>query len=83
MPLTNPQKDATRREWVTSQVQSSSQPIQFNKADLRAAITAIDDWATANSASFNTALPEPFKTQATATQKAALFAFVVLRRFTG
>lgn len=83
MALTNPQKDETRRQWVASQVQSSAQPVQFDKTQLRAAITAVDDWATANAASFNAALPEPFRSQATQTQKAALLAFVLLRRFTG
>lgn len=81
--LTTAQINATWRQWVDDQVVSSAQPIQFNQADLRAAVAAVDAWATANSASFNSALPEPFKSAATATQKAALLAYVITRRFTG
>lgn len=81
--LTTAQINATWKQWVDDQVQASGQPIQFNQADLRAAVAAVDAWATANAASFNTALPEPFKSAATATQKAALLAYVITRRFTG
>lgn len=51
------------------------------KADIQAAINAADDWANTNAASFNTALPVAFRTNATATQKALLLACVVLARF--
>lgn len=81
--LTTPQVNATWKQWADDQVQSSAQPIQFNQTDLRAAVTAVDAWATTNAASFNAALPEPFKSSATATQKAALLACVITRRFTG
>lgn len=83
MALTSPQVEATWKRWADDQVRSSSQPIQFSQADLRAAVAAVDAWATANAASFNAALPEPFKSGATATQKAALLSFVLDRRFTG
>lgn len=53
----------------------------FTKADIDAAIVAADDWATANASSYNTALPQPFRSTATAGQKAALLAYVTLRRW--
>jgi len=46
-----------------------------------AAVNAADDWVEANQASYNTALPEPFKTWATPRQKSLVLMQVVLRRF--
>lgn len=51
------------------------------KADIQAAIAATDDWAVANAASFNSALPLPFRTVATAAQKARLLMYVIRRRY--
>ena len=51
------------------------------KTDLRAAYNAADQWASDNAASFNTALPQPFRGAATATQKARLLAAVLNKRF--
>ena len=53
------------------------------KADLQAAVNAADDWADANAAGFNAALPTAFSTNATAGQKALLLAVVALARFDG
>lgn len=55
-------------------------PFNFSKVDIRAAIIAADTWATANAASYNTALPVAFRTGASAAQKALLLAYVCLRR---
>lgn len=52
----------------------------LTKAQLRAAFNAADDWADANAASFNSALPVVSRNALTATQKAQLLALVVLRR---
>lgn len=52
----------------------------FVKADLTAAIIATDDWIDDNAAAFNTALPLPFRTSATAAQKTLLFCWVAMRR---
>jgi hypothetical protein len=51
------------------------------KADLRAAVDAIDSWVDSNSAAFNTAIPQPARGALTAKQKAALLMLVVGRRF--
>lgn len=53
----------------------------INKTALRAAVDAADDWADANAASYNSALPATFRNNATAGQKALLLAVVVLARF--
>lgn len=51
------------------------------KADLQAAIDAIDTWVDGNAAAFNLALPQPARTALTARQKAWLLTFVVQSRF--
>lgn len=53
----------------------------ITKADLRAAVNAMDDWAEGNAATLNLAIPLPARTALTAKQKAWLFYFVVRRRF--
>lgn len=45
------------------------------------AVDDVDDWIDANQASYNAALPEPFKTWSTTRQKAAVLAFVLHERF--
>jgi len=52
----------------------------YSKADLRAALDATDAWIESNQASFNVALPQPFRNQATLEQKTLLFCYVALRR---
>lgn len=52
----------------------------LSKADLRAAVNAVDDWVDSNSSSFNTALPQPARSTLTAKQKAQVLVYVVTRR---
>lgn len=52
----------------------------FTKPQLIAAVAAADDWADANAAEYNTALPAAFRNAATAGQKALLLAYVIARR---
>ena len=51
------------------------------KAELRAAVDSIDQWVDDNSASFNSAIPQPARGALTAKQKAAILMYVVSRRF--
>jgi hypothetical protein len=51
------------------------------KADIQAAIAAVDDWVVNNAASFNGALPLAARQGLTAAQKARLLLYVVRRRF--
>lgn len=53
----------------------------ITKTDLQAAVNAADDWAGANAASYNSALPATFRNNATTAQKAVLLAVVVLARY--
>lgn len=52
----------------------------FTKDQLKAAVDATDTWIDSNAASFNSALPAPFRTGASLTQKTLLFCFVAMRR---
>ena len=61
-------------------MRANSEPCPFTKAQLRAAIDATDTWIDTNAAAFNSALPAPFRTGATQTQKTILFCWVAMRR---
>lgn len=52
----------------------------FTKAQLQAAVNAIDDFLEANAATLNNAFPAAFRTAATTAQKAAVVGFVAMRR---
>lgn len=58
----------------------NTDPCNFTKADLRAAVDACDTWVESNATSFNSALPQPFRGQAAAGQKTVLLCFVAMRR---
>ncbi len=70
--------------WSTLMTESSRTHTSLagvTKAELRAAINAADDWADANAASYNTALPQPARGALTAKQKAAILLYVIKRRY--
>jgi hypothetical protein len=51
------------------------------KAELRAAVNAVDAWVDANATAYNTAIPQPARGALTTKQKALLLMFVVSRRW--
>lgn len=53
------------------------------KADLLAAVNAVDQWIDDNSASFNSSMPQPARSALTAQQKSDLFLRVLRRRVKG
>ncbi len=53
----------------------------ITKAQLRAAVDAIDDWIVANAAAFNTAIPVAARNALTSAQKARLLALIALKRY--
>lgn len=60
---------------------SSNGPVPVaNKADIRAAVDATDDWIDTNAAAFNSALPATFRTNANLAQKTLLFCAVAAMR---
>lgn len=60
---------------------STRTTISIVKADLRAAVNAIDGWVDTNAAAFNTAIPQPARGALTPQQKAKLLWYVMQRRF--
>ena len=58
----------------------NTDPCAFAKTDLRAAINAVDVWIDNNASAFNLALPQPFRSAATADQKTLLLCWVAMRR---
>lgn len=72
-----------RDAWAAFQREESQEqvPMGLLKADLRAAVDAVDAWVEANAASLNTAIPLPARAALTARQKAKLLMAVVERRF--
>jgi hypothetical protein len=63
------------REWSRE-----AQTVGVNKADLRVAVNAIDDWVNINASAFNAAIPQPARAALTAPQKALLLMYVIQKR---
>ena len=53
----------------------------LTKADLRAAVNALDDFLVTNASAINSAIPQPARAQLTTAQKAELFSIIVLKRY--
>jgi hypothetical protein len=79
--LTNEQRQELWATYMSSVSGDGEAVGAFNKNELRTALDAVDDWVNTNQASFNAALPEPFQSEATASQKARLLTGVVGKRF--
>ena len=54
--------------------------VKIGTQAVRAAADATNTWIDDNQASFNAALPEPFKSTATLEQKTLLFCYVAMKR---
>lgn len=78
--LTDPERSALFQKF-SQDLSNTRTSIGLVKADVRAAINAIDDWVDANATAFNQAIPQPARAALTAQQKAKLLWFVVQRRF--
>lgn len=55
-------------------------PSTILKSDAKTALDALDQWLDDNALAINGALPQPFRGQATAEQKALLLAYICLER---
>jgi hypothetical protein len=53
----------------------------LTKADLRAAVNALDDYLNTNAVVINTAIPQPARGALTAPQKALLLVYVIRQRY--
>lgn len=66
---------------IMQELSRDRQPCSITKAELRAAVDAIDGWIDANTVAFNTAIPQPARGALTTKQKARLLSLIVQRRF--
>ena len=70
-----------RRELWAEFQRENTESISVTKADLRAAVDAIDVWVDNNATAFNTAIPQPARGALSTKQKAMLLMYVVTQRF--
>jgi hypothetical protein len=63
------------------ELSTDHETISITKADLRAAVNAIDVFLNDNAAAINTAIPQPARGALSASQKARLLVFVVRKRY--
>jgi hypothetical protein len=76
-PLSDPDRAALWAEFMRLNPDPCG---ALTKAELRAAVDAIDQWADDNATEFNQAIPQPARGVLTTKQKAFLLVFVVRRR---
>ena len=80
--LTTDQRRALWAE-LMQELSRDGQTVAITKADLRAAVDALDTWLDTNAATINTAIPQPARGALTTAQKARLLMFVVRARYAG
>lgn len=73
--------DADRQAVCAGWMREPTGPLAVTKAQLRAAVDAIDSWVDSNALTFNLAIPQPARNALTARQKAWLLMTVIKRRF--
>lgn len=76
--------DEVRREtWAEfmSELSTERQTLALTKAELRAALDALDDFLNTNATAINNAIPQPARGALTVSQKARLLMFVIRRRY--
>lgn len=76
--------DAKRREiWsdIMRAMSNNREQTALTKADILAAVAALDDFMNANAAAINNAIPQPARGALTTAQKARLLQIVVQARY--
>ncbi len=79
--LSDPDRAEACAEYMRDRSQARDAFSGVTKADIRAAVNALDDYLNTNAAAINTAIPQPARGNLTTTQKALLMQFVVSRRY--
>lgn len=72
---------ATARKVFTDDTGAAREGVAITRAQLIAAVAAVDQWISDNAVAFNNALPAAAKASLTTAQKSRLFAAVQVRRF--
>lgn len=72
-----------RAEWADFMREESAagNAMSLTKADLRAALDALDDWVDSQALIINVAIPQPARGSLTVRQKAKLLSMVLQRRY--
>lgn len=78
--LPDADRQIAARAWVQKAFVEANATANMAHDTIKAAVDATDTWIDTNQASFNTALPEPFKTTADLSQKTLLFCYVAMKR---
>jgi len=73
--------DADRRDVWAEFMRDPDGTMGLTKADLRAAVDALDNFLHTNAAAINTTIPQPARGALTTTQKAKLLQFVIQKRY--
>ena len=60
---------------------SNTEVMGITKADLRAAVDAIDDWLNTNASTLNSVIPQPARGTLSTKQKAKLLVHVIEKRY--
>lgn len=66
---------------IQSSLSEVREPCAVNKADLRAAVNALDSFFSDNAATINAAIPQPARSDLTTSQKARLLMLILKYRF--
>lgn len=63
------------------QLSNDHEAVGITKADLRAAVDALDSFLDSNAAAINSAIPQPARGSLSTSQKARLLMYVIERRY--
>jgi hypothetical protein len=74
--------DQDRADVTQEFMQQALGPHTITKADIRAAVNALDDWYNSNAASANAALPQPARGAMSQADKAHMSNLIVSKRYT-
>jgi hypothetical protein len=75
--------DGDRAVVWTQWMRLNAESCPITKADLRAAVNALDDFLETNASAINTAIPQPARGSLSAAQKARLLGYVATKRWGG
>ena len=73
--------DADRKEIWAEFMRAPDDSPALTKADLRAAVDALDNFLNTNASAINTAIPQPARGALSTVQKAKLLMFVIRQRY--
>jgi hypothetical protein len=80
MALTDTERRKVLRRFVLKTFKEMNNRCDMDYDDLVAAANAVDTWMDAAQSSYNSSLPEPFKSAATLEQKALLLATMAMHK---